>query len=551
MGDFETRVVPSSACPAGPVEATLNLAKPSRRCRRRVVVPIAALLVGAIAIVAFLPIVNNGFVDQWDDQTNFLENANLRSLGWPQLRWASTTVLQGAYQPLAWILMEAEFACWGLDPKGYHLTSLVMHAIDSVLFFLLVETLVLRSLRDVDRDRKWMVSLVAGVVAALFAAHPLRVEVVAWASCQPYLPCAGFAMLSVLAYLHSVGGPRRSPGWMLASVLCFAASLLCKAVAVCLPLVFLILDVAVLRRAGSWRLARRLLLEKLTFAVPAVAVAVVAYKAKSDPPPGPDLDTGRLAVERMATAAYGLAYYPWKTVWPTGLSAYHFRPERINVTEPRFAVSLTAVAALCVASYGLRKTRPGVPAGLLASAILLAPTLGLISYGITIVSDRYSYIGTMPLYVLLASAITRRIALVRRPRVSALATSLIGLFLVGVLTTLSWAQCRTWRDSDALRLQALRVGSGRDALLESNLGIDLFSGGHIEEGMAHLRKAVQIDPLDPGAHENLGVALHRRGELAASIAEFSEAVRLAPGRVQARHHLGLALALSGRHSTLR
>src|SRR5262249_45520774 len=141
-----------------------------------------------------------------------------------QLRWDWTTLHVGVYQPLAWMLLGAEYACFGLQPWGYHLSSLALHALNTVVLFVLTLTLLARSRKW---KRSWQLSLSAAVAVALFAVHPLRAEVVAWASCQPYLPCALFLMLAVLAYLKAfsqVQPPRW--GFLAASYVLFLAALL-------------------------------------------------------------------------------------------------------------------------------------------------------------------------------------------------------------------------------------------------------------------------------------------------------------------------------------
>ena len=172
-----------------------------------------ALGVILVALGAFLPVLNNQFVVQWDDGANFLHNHDFRGLGWAQIRWAWSTLLLGVYQPIGWMLLEAEYCVVGLEPAGYHLVSLVLHAADAVLFYTLTCVIVSRALPEIEPGRRWAIPLMSGLAAALFAVHPLRVEVVAWASCQPYLPGAGFAILSVLAYLRAVAGAGDiSPG---------------------------------------------------------------------------------------------------------------------------------------------------------------------------------------------------------------------------------------------------------------------------------------------------------------------------------------------------
>ena len=509
--------------------------------------PWVAAGVALAAFGAFLPVLGNGFVDQWDDQTNFLLNHAFRGLGWPNLRWALTTTLQGAYQPLAWVLFEAEYAAWGLDPRGYHLASLVLHAADAALFYALTRAVLARAVPGCEPRSRLAVPLASGLAAAVFAAHPLRVEVVAWVSCQPYLPCAGLAVLSVLAYLRSCDGGPVKPGWRLASLALYAAALGCKAVPVGLPVVLLVLDRSVLDRAGAGRPLRGLLFEKVPYLLPAVVASWMAVEAKSSEarggPPGRPAWT---LARRAATAGYGLSYYLERTAWPGGLSAYHFRPDPVEPAAPPFAGRLAAVAALGVAALLLRRRWPAVPAALAAYAALLAPNLGVVPHGLMLVADRYAYVATMPLFVVAAGVLARCVAASRRPAAAGAAAAVAGLGLVAVLGGMSWSLCRTWRDSQALWSHALDVGSGRDALLESNLGVELYEAGRVREGLAHLRKAVAINPADAGARENLGVALLKQGDEGRGVEQLAEAVRLAGGRSDFRHQLGLALARRGR-----
>ena len=211
---------------------------------------LVALPLFFVVIAAFIPSVDNGFVN-WDDDRNFLENPYYRGLAPDQVRWAFTTCWLAVYQPLAWLLFEVEFVVWKLDPRGYHLTSVILHAANAVVLYSLTITLLLRSRPDSLRKEPWIYPLSAGLATALFAVHPLRVEPVAWASCQPYLPCALFSMLAVLAYLRAFrSGTSPDWTWLAGSLALFVAALLFHALAVSLPIVFLTLDVYPLRRFG-------------------------------------------------------------------------------------------------------------------------------------------------------------------------------------------------------------------------------------------------------------------------------------------------------------
>jgi protein O-mannosyl-transferase len=127
-----------------------------------------------LVIVAFIPALNNGFVN-WDDDKNFLDNPHYRGLGTAQWKWAWSTFWLGVYQPLAWLLFEVEYAFWKIDPRGYHLTSVILHAINAVVLYLLTVTLLVRYRPDTLLKSPWTCFFGAGLATALFAVHPLRV----------------------------------------------------------------------------------------------------------------------------------------------------------------------------------------------------------------------------------------------------------------------------------------------------------------------------------------------------------------------------------------
>ena len=89
--------------------------------------------VAAVTFLAYLPSLDNGFVD-WDDNVNFLENRNYRGLGWANLAWMATSFHLGHYHPLTWVTLGFDYVLWEMDPFGYHLTNVVLHALSAVAF---------------------------------------------------------------------------------------------------------------------------------------------------------------------------------------------------------------------------------------------------------------------------------------------------------------------------------------------------------------------------------------------------------------------------------
>src|SRR3989454_782153 len=210
---------------------------------------LAPSLVALVTLAAFLPTLHNQFVN-WDDDVNFLDNPHYRGLGWSQLRWMWTTFHMAHYIPLTWMTLGMDYLLWGMNPVGYHLTSLLLHVTSAVVFFFLARRFLTLALpRASGRGHALTVS--AGFAALVFAIHPLRVESVAWATERRDVLSGLFYLLTLLTYLRACerGARGRRSYWL--SVALFGCALLSKSMAVSLPVVLLILEVYPLRRLGG------------------------------------------------------------------------------------------------------------------------------------------------------------------------------------------------------------------------------------------------------------------------------------------------------------
>ncbi|HET7874647.1 MAG TPA: hypothetical protein VFN71_03905, partial [Methylomirabilota bacterium] len=98
------------------------------------------LAVAALSFAAFLPSLDGPFLS-WDDDVNFVSNPDYRGFGWQQLRWMLTTTLMGHWIPLTWLSFGVNYALGGIDPWGYHLGNLLLHAANAVLFYLVARRL--------------------------------------------------------------------------------------------------------------------------------------------------------------------------------------------------------------------------------------------------------------------------------------------------------------------------------------------------------------------------------------------------------------------------
>src|SRR6184192_1113707 len=173
------------------------------------------------------------------------------------------------YIPLTWMTLGMDYLLWGMNPVGYHLTSLLLHTTSAVVFFFLARRLLTLALpRASGRGHALTVS--AGFAALVFAIHPLRVESVAWVTERRDVLSGLFYLVTILLYLRACERGERGRGWYWLSVAVFVCALLSKSMVVNLPIVLLILDVYPLRRLGGfvgwWSdPARRIYVEKIPF----------------------------------------------------------------------------------------------------------------------------------------------------------------------------------------------------------------------------------------------------------------------------------------------
>jgi protein O-mannosyl-transferase len=504
-------------------------------------------VLAACVWIAFLPALKNGFVD-WDDRICILENYAFRGLGWDQVRFAFTTFTGGLYQPLGWLIQSFTFEVSGLDPRGYHLVSLVFHVVNVILLQVLCVQLLRRTMPETAMRLGRALGWLTGAVVALFAIHPLRVEPVAWASCQAYLPGVSFSLLATLAYLQAhpaIGDLRRR--WMTGSTILVVLAVLSKGSAIVLPFVFLILDAYPLRRLGpdgrSWTSIRTILLEKgpiLAFCIALTAVAFAAKAVGVDP----EVTAQPVLVARVAQASFGACFYLAKTVWPFSVTAYYPRPELGDFQTLLFAGCFVAVLLALSAALWQRKRWPWLLATLAAYLVIASPYLGLTRVGITLAADRYSY-APMMAWVVLASAGICKLAQHRWTRPVWIGAGAGALVIACGLMTLCSAQCRVWENSERLWSQALEH-YGWSAELHQHMGTALAENGKFERAHAEFSEALRIRPNDFDALYGLGVLYDRRGETEQSIAYLREAKTLRTKDAMVNLSLGGALVHQGR-----
>ncbi|HKX01200.1 MAG TPA: hypothetical protein VJX71_01770 [Methylomirabilota bacterium] len=514
------------------------------------------LLVFAITVAVFVPALQGQFLN-WDDSTLFTKNQDFRGVGWPQLRWMFTTTLAGHYMPLTWLTLGLNYSLGGMNPWGYHLAAILLHATNAVLFYLVARRVLADTLGRVTTGAESAgpppeVTAGAALAALVFAIHPQRVESVAWVTERGTLVSGAFYLIAAFGYLRAVGGTGalRWRWWGICSVAAFAAALLSKGLAVSLPVTLLILDVYPLRRAQGrgWAVLR----EKVPYFVVAGVGSVVILFARNQ---GAQWSAfSQFGVDaRLAFAAYSFWFYPASTVWPIGLTPLYEVPVNPGLLHGRFLAPLLGLLLVTGVLVLLRRRLPGVLAAWLHSAVVVAPVSGLAHSGSQLVSDRYSYLAALGWALVAGYGVIWGTRLRRQGRLSAW-VSAVGaggvMLLVAALGLSTWGQSGTWRDSETL----WRWATEQDptcAMCEAILGEAIVYGttggrARLDEGEAHVRHAIELRPTMPLPYYTLGSMRLARGQYADAEANLKRYIAISPGLSQGPARLALVYLVEGR-----
>lgn len=424
----------------------------------------------------------------FDDADYVFDNLTVRAgLTWHGLHNAFFGGEDFAYwHPVTWVSHMLDVELWGRSPGPMLLTNAALHLAASVLFFLALAR---------ATGRVWT----SAFAAAVFAAHPLNVESVAWLAERKAVLSGALAMLTLYLYVRHAQSPRA--GAYLAVLAAFAVGMGAKPSLAPLPVALLALDYWPLGRFGygadaagpgaPTAPARRLLLEKAPLLAVSLAVTAVVILSRQDVSLGGGVSTSASFALRVENALVSLVRYVGKFVWPEGLTVFSPYPASIPAWQWAGAGALALGAAW--GAWRVRRRHPWLAFGLAWFVIMLAPVSGLVQTGLwPAMADRFAYLPMVGFCVI--AAFGGRVLLAHWP--ARRAGALAGL-VVAYFTLFAWAQTAVWAN-----------------------------------GVALFENAVRLHPDDPVANHHLGMAYMNSWRFGEAIEQFDTATRLAPNYVQ-------------------
>jgi len=525
---------------------------------------ILPLGVGLLTLVAFSPSCSQTYV--WDDRGAILDNQHFRSLGWKSLSWMFTTTYTGPYQPLAWLTLAIDNKIGGIaSPSQFHRTNVLLHLAGAVVFYMVARRLLGwkayqtgrsggRPSQTIDFFERPDPAVCWGAAAAmaLFAVHPLRVESVAWITERRDVLCGLFFGLTILSYLRYCALPGGSPlrrGRYVTAVVMYALCLLSKGTAVSLPLVLLVLDVYPLRRVALQSktlrsiAAEREIVEKTPFILLAMIAGLIALAGQASAGAMMGLSQHGL-IGRVFVAFYGLYFYLIKTVLPFGLSPLYELPASLGDMWFRLLFSLAFVVGVTVLIVKRQRELPILMAAWIGYIVLLLPVLGIVQVGAHLVADRYSYLASMSVALLVGAVVmrqwqkasdSRRQNLFLRP-----AWYILGVTVLLILLTVR--QCSYWLSNTTLWTRAVDVNPA-SAIAWYNLAQaqEGIKEGGLLRAIDYYRKAVECRPDFTIAWNNLGNAQASQGQFEEAVKAYKRVLEVDPKNVDALVNLSLAL----------
>ncbi len=516
------------------------------------------LFLAVSTLVVYWPVTGHEFVN-YDDTDYVTANSYVQAgLSAKGLAWVWRSEVARNWHPVTMLSHMLDCQLYGIKPGGHHVTSLLFHIANTLLLFFLLQKMT---------GALWR----SGVVAALFALHPLHVESVAWVAERKDVLSTFFFLLTLGAYARyaegrgektenrrpkAEGNPKsdvRSPNRRLPISICrgryywlalgfFALGLMSKPMLVTVPFVLLLLD--------YWPLCRRqkaegrsqnyascitqpvslltrqsqvfpLFVEKLPFFLLSAVSCVITFRVQQSG--GAVLDVTNFPLSaRVANALMSYVRYLGKMLWPEDLAALYLR----KAPWPSWQVALAAIALVAASAAVIRlaRRRPYLAVGWFWYLGTLVPVIGLVQVGMQSMADRYTYIPLIGIFIALAWGGWELACTWRQRRVGLqIATALV----LAACMVLTRKQVSWWKDSETLFQRMITSVEG-NYMAHYNLGNLYSRQDNLAEAAQHYEAALKAEPNYAEAHNNLGGVLLRQRRFDEAVAHYSAAVRLRP-----------------------
>lgn len=486
---------------------------------------IGAIAVALITFIVYLPALQNDFVN-WDDHLYVYENHDIQSIGFHLLLWIPSVII---WHPLTMFSLAVDYAIWGLNPFGYHLTNVVLHSLNTFLVFILIVLLV--SYCNWKSNR--MTVITGAVTSLLFGIHPLHVESVTWISERKDVLYATFFLLSLLAYIRYASSldSKRSKAYAL-SLIFFVLALLSKPMAVTLPIVLLLLDYYPFKRLiveNGFKITKLVIYEKLPFFLLSLLTAITTILAHG-------FSGGLLTLEklpfisRILLGGYAYIFYIIKIILPLNLAPLYPYPNNFFTFEyiGSFLLFLTVTLFAFRSNYLIVSIW-------LYYLITLLPVVGIFQVGRYAVADRFSYLPSLGPFLFVG--VCAGYLVEKYPKKGLVPVISILLILTVLLSCKTIKQIGLWRDAPTFWSYEIRLYPDVSSAYYSR-GLAYYKLSNYQMALEDLNKTIEIDPQYMNVYYDRGVVYQDIGNYREAMNDYNKAIEHDPQFAKAYNNRG-------------
>jgi hypothetical protein len=454
-----------------------------------------------------------------DDTVYVTENLYIQSgIALNGILWAFSATYAEFWHPLTWLSLMFDYQLYGLNAGGYHLTNVILHIMSALLLFWLFK----RMTQEIWKS---------AFIAAFFALHPLRVESIAWVAERKDVLSAFFWMLTLCLYVYYTEKPafRR----YLLVLFSFILALMSKPIVITLPVVMILLDYWPL---GRFQLQRGSLIlwqlrEKIPFFIFSVIISIITLYAQ----PKTQIRGWPYVLEsRIINALVVIVAYLEKIFWPDNLTVLYPFFSQVPIWQILGIVLLILVISVAVI-LSIRRL-PFIFVGWFWFLITLLPVLGIIPVGTNSMADRYIYLPSIGIAIMLTWGV---FYLIKSENIRKKILFPAAITFLIILSVLTWKQCGYWKNSFTLFGHALHIDE-HNYQAHINLASYLVKEGNFKEAIDYYNKAILIKPDKADAYNNRGIVFSKMEQYEHAVDDYNEAIRMQTNNAHIYHNRAFA-----------
>jgi len=468
-------------------------------------------ILAVVTLIVYYPVYKFQLTN-WDDQVYVSENPLIRDLSWKGIQNIFSAFTMGNYHPLVLLTYAIEYSFFKLNGGGYHVTKLILHFLGGLGFYAVLKQFKLSS-------------FASGIGALAFLIHPFHVESVAWVTERK-------DVLYGCAWIWAWYAWNRSKGydqWFGFAILGMIISCLSKGQAVTLPAAFLF---TYLYRNNSLKIYPSEILKLLMPVIISIGFGILAVYAQQSG--GNVREASEYTfLHQIQVAAWGGIFYITRTIFPVDLQFFYPYPPLVEGQLPIiFPISVVLfLGVIILIIVGIKKYYVAA-ISLLLFGILWLPISQLLPVGNAIAADRYHYIPSVGLFILLAWGIDQ--TLKNKWALQTKGISIIWIISCGIISIQTLPR---WKDPESL-WKAVIQEQPKLMFAYKNLAKYIEKKGNINGAMEVYTSALQQDSTYAVGYNELGVLLKNQGNPDAAFNYFNKSIALEPKNKEALLNIG-------------